>query len=63
MNKVFKTDHYPVWDSSIHSGLSIFTGSMIKCSNDIIDSRFARMEIDTYSAIMTTKFNVNSITK
>ena len=31
--------------------------------NDIIDSRSGRMEIDTYSAIVTTKYNIKSTGK
>ena len=31
--------------------------------NDIIDSRSGRMEIDIYSAIMTTKYNIKSTGK
>ena len=61
-NKVFKTKRYPVLSSLVHPCLSIFTGPMVECSfsvmNDIIDSRSGCMEIDTYSAIVTTKYNI-----
>ena len=40
---------------------------MVECSfsvvNDIIDSRSGRMEIDTYSAMVTTKYNIKSTSK
>ena len=65
--KVFKTCRCPVLSSLVRPCPSIFTGSMIECSfsmtNDIIDSRSRRMEIDTYSAIVTAKFNVKSSKK
>ena len=63
-NKVFKTNRYPVLSSLVHPCLSIFTGPMVECSfsmmNDIIDSRSGRMEIEAYSAIMTTKYSLKS---
>ena len=66
-NKVFKTKRYPVLSSLVRPCLSIFTGPMVECSfsvmNDIIDSRSGRMEIDTYSAIVTTKYNIKSTGK
>ena len=46
------------------ASLSIFTGPMVKSSfsmmNNIIDSRSGRTEIDTYSAIMTVKYQLKS---
>ena len=66
-NKVFKTKRYPVLSSLVCPCLSIFTGPMVECSfsimNDIIDSRSGCMEIDTYSAIVTTKYNIKSTGK
>ena len=66
-NKVFKTKSYPVLSSLVRPCLTIFTGPMVECSftvmNDIIDSRSGRMEIDTYSAIVTTKYNIKSTGK
>ena len=63
-NKVFETNRYPVLSSLVRASLSIFTGPMVECSfsvmNDIIDSRSGRMEIETYSAIMTTKYFLKS---
>ena len=61
-NKVFKTNRYPVLSSLVWSCLSIFTGRMGECSfsmmNNIIDSRSGCMEIETCSAIMTTKYSL-----
>ena len=63
-NKVSKTSRYPILSRLVHASLSIFTGPMVESSfsmmNDIIDSRSGRMDIDTYSAIMTTKYNLKS---
>ena len=62
-NKVFKTNRYPVLSSLVRPCLSIFMGLMVECSfsmmNDI-DFRSGRMEIETYSAIMTTKYSLKS---
>ena len=48
-------------DTQFSPCLSIFTGPMVECSfstmNGIIDSRSGRMEIKTYSAVMTTKYS------
>lgn len=50
--------------SIVRAALSIFTGPMVESSfsmmNDIIDSRSGRTEIDTYSAIMTVKYQLKS---
>lgn len=63
-SKVFKTGRYPMLSCLVRASLSIFTGPMVESSfsmmNDIIDSRSGRMDIDTYSAIMTTKYNLKS---
>ena len=63
-SKVFKTERYPVLSCLVRASLSIFTGPMVESSfsmmNDIIDSRSGRMDIDTYSAIMTTKYNLKT---
>ena len=63
-NKVSKTSCYPILSRLVYASLSIFTGPMVESSfsmmNDIIDSRSGRMDIDTYSAIMTTKYNLQS---
>ena len=63
-NKVFKTNRYPVLSSLVRPCLSIFTGPMVECSfsmmNDIINSRSGHMEIEAYSAIMTTKYSLKS---
>ena len=63
-NKVFRTKRYPVLSSLVCPCLNIFMGPMVECSfsvmNDIIDSRSGRMEIDTYSVIVTTKYNIKS---
>ena len=57
-NNVFKTNRYSVLSTLVRPCVSIFTGPMVECSfsmmNDIIDSRSGHMEIETYSAIMTT---------
>ena len=63
-NKVFITNRYPVLSTLVHPCVSIFTGPMVECSfsmmNNIIDSRSGRMEIETYSTIMTKKFSLKS---
>ena len=51
--------------SSVVKGfLSIFTGPTVESSfrmiNDIIDSRSGRTEIDTYSSIVTVKYQLKS---
>ena len=65
-NNVFKTKRYLVLSSLVRPCLSIFTGPMVECSFSVmngIDSRSGRMEIDTYSAIVTTKYNIKSTGK
>ena len=61
-NKVLKTNRYPVLSSLVLPCLSIFMRPMVECSfsmiNDIIKSRSGRMEIETYSTIMTAKYNL-----
>ena len=61
-DKVFKTKRYPVLSSLVRPCLRIFTGLMVEYSfsvmNDINDSRSGRMEIDTYIAIVATKYKV-----
>ena len=61
-NKVFKTNRYPVLSSLVRPCLSISTEPIVECSfsmmNNIIDSRSGHMEIETYSAIMTTKYSL-----
>ena len=63
-NKVFKTNRYPVLSTLVRPCVSIFTGPMVEYSfsmmNNIIDSRSGRMEIETYSTIMTKKYSLNS---
>ena len=63
-NNVFKTNRYSVLSTLVRPCVSIFTGPMVECSfsmmNDIIDSRSGRMEIEAYSAIMTTKYSLKS---
>ena len=63
-NNVFKTNRYSVLSTLVRRCVSIFTGPMVECSfsmmNDIIDSRSGRMEIEAYSAIMTTKYSLKS---
>ena len=63
-NNVFKTNRYSVLSTLVRPCVSIFTGPMVECSfsmmNDIIDSRSGRMEIETYSAIMTKKYSLKS---
>ena len=61
-NKIFETKCYPILSSLVKASLSIFTGPMVESSfsmmNNSIDS--ARTEIDTYSAIMTVKYQLKS---
>ena len=63
-NKVFKTNRYPVLSTLVRPCVSIFTGPMVEYSfsmmNNIIDSRSGRMEIETYSTIMTKKYSLKS---
>ena len=63
-SKIFETKCYPILGSVLKASLSIFTGPMVENSfsmmNDIIDSRSGRTEIDTYSAIMTVKYQLKS---
>ena len=48
--------------SLVHPYLSIFTGPMVECSfslmNDVIDSSSGRIKIETYTAIMKTKYSL-----
>ena len=63
LNKVFKTNRYPVLSSLVCHCLSIFMGRMVKCSLsmiNIIDSRWSHIEIETYSSIMTAKYSLKS---
>ena len=50
--------------SVVKASLSIFTGPMVESSfsrmNGIIDPRSGRTEIDTYSPIMTVKYQLKS---
>ena len=50
--------------SVVKASLSIFTGLLVESSfsmmNDIIDSWLGRTEIDTYSVIMTVKYQLKS---
>ena len=65
-NKVFKTKRYPVLSSLVRPCLSILMGPMVECSFSVmndIDSRSGLMEIDTYSAIVTTEYNIKSTGK
>ena len=61
-NKIFETKRYPILRSVVKASLSIFTGPMAESSfsmmNDIIDSQSGRTEIDTYSAIMSVKYQL-----
>ena len=63
-NKIFETKRYPMLSSVVKASLSIFTGPMVESSfsrmNGIIDLRSGRTEIDTYSAIMTVKYQLRS---
>ena len=58
-SKIFKTKRYPILSSVVKASLSIFTGSF-SMMNGITDSRSGRTEIDTYSAIMTVKYQLKS---
>ena len=62
--KVFETKWRPMLSSIVKTSLSIFTELMVESSfsmmNDIIVSRYGRTEIDTYSAIMTVKYQLKS---
>ena len=63
LNKVFKTNRYPALSSVVWPCLSIFTGPMVECSLSMIntiDSRWSRIEIETYSSIMTAKYSLKS---
>ena len=61
-NKIFETKRYPILSSVVKASLSIFTGPMVESSfsmmNDIIDSQSGRTEIDTYSAILSVKYQL-----
>ena len=61
-NKIFETKHHPILSSVVKASLTIFTGPMVEISfsmmNDIIDSQSGRTEIDTYSTIMTVKYQL-----
>ena len=62
-NKVFKTNRYPVLSTLVRLCVSIFTGPMVEYSFSMmnnIDSRSGRMEIETYSTIMTKKYSLKS---
>ena len=63
-NKIFETKRYPILSSVVKASLSILTGPMVKSSfsmmNGIIDSWSGRTEINTYSAIMTVKYQLKS---
>ena len=63
-SKIFETKCYPILGSVLKASLSIFTGPMVENSfsmmNDIIDSQSGRTEIDTYSVIMTVKYQLKS---
>ena len=61
-SKVFKASRYPVLSSLVRPYPSPFTGPMVKYSFSMIkfffDLRSGRVEIDTSSAIMTAKLNI-----
>ena len=63
-NKILETKRYPILSSLVKASLSIFAGPKVERSfsmmNDIIDSRSGRTEIDTYSVIMTVKYQLKS---
>ena len=63
-NKIFETKGYPILSSVVKASLSIFTGPMVEISfsmmNVIIDSQSGKTKIDTYSAIMTGKYQLKS---
>ena len=63
-NKLFETKRYPVLSSIERAFLSIFIRLMVEnlfsMINDIIDSRYGRIEINTYSAIMIVKYQLKS---
>ena len=59
---VFKNGKYPVLSSVIKACLSIFSGPQVESSfsmmNDIINKKSGRMLVETYSAIIGTKYNL-----
>ena len=61
---IFETKRCPILSSVVKVSLSIITGPMVENSfsmmNDIIDSQSGRTEIDTYSVIMTVKYQLKS---
>ena len=63
-NKVFETKQYPMLSSTVKASPCIFTRPMVESSfsitTNIIDLCSGRTEIDTYSAIMTVKYQLKS---
>ena len=61
---VFATNKYPVLAKLVKACLSIFTGPRVEHSfslmNDIINKKSNRMNIDTFSAIQTLKYDLKS---
>ena len=60
-NKVFEAKRYPMRSSILTASLSIFTGPMVESlfsMMDDIDSRSGRIEVNTYRAIMTFKYQL-----
>ena len=62
--KIFQTRNYPVLSQVVKACLSIFSGPHVESSfslmSNIIDKRSNRMNIDTYNAIVTIKYSLQS---
>ena len=60
--KAFKANRYPVLNTLVWPCLNIFSGLMMEClfsmMSDIIDSRSGCMEIETSTAILTTRYSL-----
>ena len=61
---IFQISNYPVLFQVVKACLSIFSGPHVESSfslmSNIIDKRSNRMNIDTYNAMMTVKYSLQS---